>query len=168
MSDMKGAIRFSNGEVVHFNKHNYKDVIGGLTDSQRHQLVKILLERLGPKPDNEFGVDDDIYRVWLDLSHRDDIKRGGGSKNGESSPKRKGSKKMTRKWADKGEAEKNITWLIRLGFRRRWNNEVGYIYRHPSVGEVPLDWVYQLDHEFFQVKIKELMESEHQGSFKLG
>lgn len=160
---MRGAIRFSNGEIVRFDANNYKEVISKLTDSQRHQLASILLDRMGHEPGNEFGIDEEIYRAWLDLTHRRDVKRGGGSRNVESKVNKMG-KKLTRRWRDKGEAEKNLTLLFRLGFKRKWNKDVGYVYLKPAVGEVPIHWIVELDHERFQHRVKELMNREHQGT----
>lgn len=157
---MRGSIKFSTGRVVHFDDSNYHEVINSLTKEQIQQLKSLIFKRMGPSPENEYGVDEEVYQVWLDLTHRDDIKRGGGGRNGEPIDKRS-SKKLTRKWQSKSDAELNITWLLRNGFKPRWNKNSGYTYRHPVWGTVPLDWIISLNPHEFQERVQEMMEYGH-------
>ena len=157
---MHGCIRFSNGKVLWFNENNLDEVIATLTDKQRQQIIDILKKRLGPEASNEFGIDEDVHKVWRESVHRKDVKLGGGSKNGESNINKKGTKKLTRNWHEKGDSEKNLTWLFSIGFRRKWSKDLGYTYRKYGGLEIPTDWIQELDHEHFKVKVKELLDND--------
>lgn len=149
---MRGWIRFTNGDEIHFTDLAF---IATLSDRHKEQIADILRQRLGPKPKNEFGVDDEVYQAWYDSIHRDDIMLGGGSKNGESRMNKKGTKKLVRDWSSKSDAEQNITWLRGIGFKRRWDKDLGYTYRwHDS--EIPLDWL-SVNHDEFKIKVGELL-----------
>lgn len=156
---MQGCIKFTNGKILWFNDNNLHEVIEGLTEKQRDQVIEILKGRMGPKPANEFGVDEDVHTAWHESVHRKDIILGGGSKNGESNINKKGTKKLVRNWKDKGEGERNITWLMNVGFRRRWGKDVGYVYKRDDYA-IPHEWLQDLDHEMFKHKVKEMMVNE--------
>lgn len=159
---MKGCIRFSNGDVIWFCEDNYEEIVKQLPDHQKEQLRTLLLQRLGPKTDNEFGVEPDVYSCWYDSIHRDDIIMGGGSSNSDGSKiNKKGGKKYSLKsWQDKGDSDRNLCWLRNEGFKKRWDKDLGYKYLK-SVGlfqiEVPIEWISNLSHDLFKVKVNTLL-----------
>jgi len=159
---MHGCIKFSNGKVLWFNDSNFPEIISGLTEKQKDQLADILINRLGPKPDNGFGVSQEVHSVWHESVHRNDIHLGGGSKNGESNINKRGTKKMVREWKDKGDHERNLTLLMTLGFKRKWDKRIGYSYKKYGGIEVPIEWIQELDHGTFKLKVKGLLDNDIQ------
>ena len=105
-------------------------------------------------------MDDEVFSSWYEDAHKDNISHGGGSKNGESNINKKGTKKLVRTWQDKGEPEINLMWLLKTGFKRRWDKDVGYRFTHRiSKVEVPVTWFTEFDHTEFKSRVMELMKN---------
>lgn len=159
---MRGCIKFSNSKVVWFTDDNYKEVLAELTDKQREQLVTLLRHRLGPRNPLPVDVSAEAYELWYEDTHRKDVMLGGGSGAESAKINKNGGKKLSLKvWHDKGDSDQNIVWLRNRGFRKRWDNNVGYKYIYGPI-VLDLEWIGQLDHHSFKVRVEDLINGTRQ------
>lgn len=158
---MRGCIKFDNGDVLWFSESNYREVVHLLTDNQKHQLAELLRRRLGDRNPLPVDVDPDAYQAWYEDTHRKDVMLGGGSGAESAKINRKGGKKYSFKdWQSKGDSDRNVYWLRNAGFRKRWDNSVGYRYIHRDGAEVDPTMIGRLDHDQFKIMVLGLFPKE--------
>lgn len=150
---MRGSIKFSNGKVVYFNDQNMNKVFDRLTKKQKRQIKRILFKKM--RSPNEYNINEEVYECWHEDVFGKNVQFKGGSKNGSTKINKKGSPKLIRKWDEKGDREKNLTWLHVVGFRRKWFKDIGYVYRYLGI-EIPSKML-EMEHEEFKRTIEGLI-----------